>query len=86
MLHRTPLAAARKVMPDHDLTLVYVPHLDYDLQRFGPDSPQAVQAARAVQCIVQLGVDEVLDRFAKVLSGDGHGVNPCALAARFAAP
>ena len=21
----------------HDLTLVYLPHLDYDLQRFGPD-------------------------------------------------
>jgi predicted AlkP superfamily pyrophosphatase or phosphodiesterase len=26
------------------LQLVYVPHLDYDLQRFGPDSPQAKQA------------------------------------------
>jgi predicted AlkP superfamily pyrophosphatase or phosphodiesterase len=24
-----------------DLQLVYLPHLDYDLQRFGPDSPQA---------------------------------------------
>jgi predicted AlkP superfamily pyrophosphatase or phosphodiesterase len=29
-----------------DLTLVYVPHLDYDLQRYGPSSPQAVAAAR----------------------------------------
>ncbi|MFE6971968.1 alkaline phosphatase family protein [Isoptericola sp. NPDC057653] len=28
-----------------DLTLAYVPHLDYDLQRFGPDSPQADAAA-----------------------------------------
>ncbi|WP_212722058.1 alkaline phosphatase family protein [Nocardioides dongxiaopingii] len=44
--------AARELMPEHDLTLVYVPHLDYDLQRFGPDSEQAVQAAR--------DVDEVL--------------------------
>jgi predicted AlkP superfamily pyrophosphatase or phosphodiesterase len=26
------------------LQLVYVPHLDYDLQRFGPDSPQAKKA------------------------------------------
>ena len=25
---------------DPDLTLVYLPHLDYDLQRFGPDSPR----------------------------------------------
>ena len=22
-----------------DTTLVYLPHLDYDLQRFGPDAP-----------------------------------------------
>jgi predicted AlkP superfamily pyrophosphatase or phosphodiesterase len=31
-----------------DLLLVYLPHLDYDLQRYGPDGPQAVAAARAV--------------------------------------
>ncbi|MEU4425664.1 nucleotide pyrophosphatase/phosphodiesterase family protein [Actinoplanes sp. NPDC024001] len=31
-----------------DLTLVYVPHLDYDLQRFGPSSPQAARAAAAL--------------------------------------
>ncbi len=42
------IAAARRVMPEHDLTLVYVPHLDYDLQRFGPDGPQAVAAAREI--------------------------------------
>ncbi|AEG44896.1 alkaline phosphatase family protein [Isoptericola variabilis] len=28
-----------------DLTMAYLPHLDYDLQRFGPDSPQADAAA-----------------------------------------
>jgi predicted AlkP superfamily pyrophosphatase or phosphodiesterase len=28
------------------LTLVYVPHLDYDLQRFGPHGPEAEAAAR----------------------------------------
>ncbi len=42
------VAAARRLLPDHDMTLVYVPHLDYDLQRFGPDGPEAVAAARAV--------------------------------------
>ncbi|MBU2666094.1 alkaline phosphatase family protein [Actinoplanes bogorensis] len=31
-----------------DLTLVYIPHLDYDLQRFGPSSPQAAAAAAAL--------------------------------------
>ncbi|TWG98993.1 putative proteins of the AP superfamily [Nocardioides sp. J9] len=31
-----------------DPTLAYLPHLDYDLQRYGPDSPQARKAARDV--------------------------------------
>jgi predicted AlkP superfamily pyrophosphatase or phosphodiesterase len=38
--------ATRRMLPGHDLTLAYVPHLDYDLQRFGPGSPQAAAAAR----------------------------------------
>lgn len=42
------IKAARQIIDDKspDLTLVYVPHLDYDLQRFGPSSPQANAAAR----------------------------------------
>ena len=41
--------AALAVLADPpDLTLVYLPHLDYDLQRFGPDGPEAVAAARQV--------------------------------------
>lgn len=44
------IGAARKVLAEKrpDLLLVYVPHLDYDLQRFGPSSPQAVKAAADV--------------------------------------
>lgn len=44
------IGAARKVLAERrpDLLLVYVPHLDYDLQRFGPSSPQAVKAAADV--------------------------------------
>ena len=30
------------------LTLVYLPHLDYDLQRFGPDGPNVMAAVREV--------------------------------------
>lgn len=52
------VAAARKVLPDHDLTLVYVPHLDYDLQRFGPASPQAAQAARDVDAALTPLLDD----------------------------
>ena len=35
-----------------DLTLVYLPHLDFDLQRFGPDAPQAARAAAEVDDLV----------------------------------
>ena len=46
------IGAARHVLPDHDLTLVYVPHLDYDLQRFGPDDPRSFEAARALDQVL----------------------------------
>ena len=36
------LAVARR--HDPDLMLVYLPHLDYDHQRWGPDDPRSVQA------------------------------------------
>lgn len=41
-------AATRHVVDSRDphLVFVYVPHLDYDLQRFGPGIPQAVRAAQ----------------------------------------
>jgi len=41
--------AARLVLAESrpHLLLVYLPHLDYDLQRYGPDSAQAVAAATA---------------------------------------
>lgn len=35
-----------------DLTLAYLPHLDYDLQRFGPDSPEAARAARELDEVI----------------------------------
>ncbi|MGW2874076.1 alkaline phosphatase family protein [Kitasatospora sp. NPDC001225] len=35
-----------------DLTLAYLPHLDYDLQRFGPAAPQAAAAARALDTVL----------------------------------
>jgi predicted AlkP superfamily pyrophosphatase or phosphodiesterase len=35
-----------------DLNLVYLPHLDYDLQRFGPRSPEARQARADIDNLV----------------------------------
>jgi len=34
------------------LSLVYLPHLDYDLQRFGPDDPRVNQAIREIDQVV----------------------------------
>ena len=35
-----------------NLSLVYLPHLDYDFQRHGPDSPEAAQALREIDELV----------------------------------
>ena len=35
-----------------DLSLVYLPHLDYDLQRFGPNDPRSDKARRDVDTLV----------------------------------
>lgn len=46
--------AARWVDQRHrpDLSLVYLPHLDYNLQRLGPDDPRVTEDYRAVDAIV----------------------------------
>jgi len=35
-----------------DLSLVYLPHLDYNLQRFGPDDPRLADDYRAIDALV----------------------------------
>src|SRR5262249_10538822 len=44
------VAAAQRILAKYplDCLLVYLPHLDYDLQRFGPDAPESIKAARDV--------------------------------------
>jgi len=49
----------RKHKPN--LLLVYLPHLDYSSQKFGPDSPQALQAVRDVDALV----GELLQEFSR---------------------
>jgi predicted AlkP superfamily pyrophosphatase or phosphodiesterase len=70
------VAAARKVLPDHDLTLVYVPHLDYDLQRFGPDSSQAVHAAREVDAVLAPLLDDAEAAGVTVVLLSEYGITP----------
>ncbi len=40
-----------------DLTMVYLPHLDYDHQRLGPDAPRSLAALAEVDAIVGMLVD-----------------------------
>jgi predicted AlkP superfamily pyrophosphatase or phosphodiesterase len=55
-------AAAKRVLDRYRsrLTLVYVPHLDYDFQRFGPDDPRSEAAFVEVDDLV----GDLLDFFA----------------------
>jgi predicted AlkP superfamily pyrophosphatase or phosphodiesterase len=49
------------------LQWVYIPHLDYDLQRFGPDSPQAQQAVRDAATALQPLIQTVLSENGKIV-------------------
>jgi len=42
----------RSLGPGPALVMAYLPHLDYDLQRFGPESPQALKAFRALESLL----------------------------------
>jgi predicted AlkP superfamily pyrophosphatase or phosphodiesterase len=70
------IGASRKVLADHhpDLLLAYVPHLDYDLQRFGPDSPQAVRAAREIDTALKPLIDDARNAGATVVALSEYGI------------
>ncbi|HLP06749.1 MAG TPA: alkaline phosphatase family protein [Opitutaceae bacterium] len=64
-------ATARWIEQTHrpDLSLVYLPHLDYNLQRLGPDDPRCAADCRAIDALV----GELLDFYAV------RGVRPVVL-------
>lgn len=64
--------AALKTFRDHrpDLLLVYVPHLDYDLQRHGPHSAQAKVAAREIDTALK----PLLDIDATIVALSEYGI------------
>ncbi|WP_093943515.1 alkaline phosphatase family protein [Actinoalloteichus hoggarensis] len=68
--------AATRVLERHrpELLMVYVPHLDYDLQRFGPDSAQAVAAARAVDAELAPLLAEARRQQASVVALSEYGI------------
>ncbi|HEY0641480.1 MAG TPA: nucleotide pyrophosphatase/phosphodiesterase family protein [Pseudonocardiaceae bacterium] len=71
-------AAARQILTGHapDLVLAYLPHLDYDLQRFGPDAPEAIAAARALDDVVAPLLDACAERGAAVVALSEYGITP----------
>jgi predicted AlkP superfamily pyrophosphatase or phosphodiesterase len=70
------IAAARRILTRErpDLLLVYVPHLDYDLQRHGPDGPEAVAAARAVDAALAPLLDQIRGEDAEVVVLSEYGI------------
>jgi predicted AlkP superfamily pyrophosphatase or phosphodiesterase len=61
--------ASLRVLARHapDLALVYLPHLDYDFQRFGPDSPQALRAVAELDAQAARLIDDARTRNYAVL-------------------
>jgi predicted AlkP superfamily pyrophosphatase or phosphodiesterase len=57
-----------------DLLLVYLPHLDYDLQRFGPEGPQAIRAARELDDVAGDLVEHVRTRGDEVVVLSEYGI------------
>ena len=49
------------------LTLVYLPHLDYDLQRFGPDDPRVDKALREIDDVAGMLIEHVQRAGARVI-------------------
>jgi len=70
------VAAAGRIMVRHqpDLTLVYVPHLDYDLQRFGPDSPEAAAAAQEIDTTLGPLLELAAERGTTVVALSEYGI------------
>ena len=68
--------AAIQVMREHDpaLTLIYIPHLDYVLQREGPNSPNLAAELREVDRIVGGLLDECATRHARPIVLSEYGI------------
>jgi predicted AlkP superfamily pyrophosphatase or phosphodiesterase len=71
-------AAARQVLRTDrpDLTLVYLPHLDYDLQRYGPAGPEAGHAARELDAELGPLLDAAKRAGATVVVLSEYGITP----------
>ncbi|HMG79257.1 MAG TPA: alkaline phosphatase family protein [Xanthobacteraceae bacterium] len=58
------------------LTLVYLPHLDYDLQRFGPDDPRIAASVRDVDTVAGDLIADAARDGARVVILSEYGITP----------
>ncbi|MFD4509184.1 alkaline phosphatase family protein [Streptomyces sp. NPDC058457] len=72
------LGAARQVFDEHrpDLTLVYVPQMDYEPQRSGPQSAETARAARRLDDALRPLIDHFLHEGATVVALSEYGITP----------
>lgn len=59
-----------------ELTLVYLPHLDYNLQRLGPDDPAIGADVRAIDRVAGGLIDRARARGAEVVVVSEYGIEP----------
>ncbi|MFI2236297.1 alkaline phosphatase family protein [Streptomyces chrestomyceticus] len=59
-----------------DLTLCYLPHLDYDLQRYGPDDPRAAAAAAALDTVIGPLLTDARSAGVTVVALSEYGIRP----------
>ncbi|MFF8960638.1 alkaline phosphatase family protein [Streptomyces sp. NPDC014894] len=59
---------------DPDLTLCYLPHLDYDLQRYGPDDPRAHRAAAELDAVMAPLLDDAREQGRTVVALSEYGI------------
>jgi len=70
--------AARMLLDQEqlDMLLVYLPHLDYDHQRFGPEGPEAARAAQELDRVAGELVDHARSRGDTVVVLSEYGITP----------
>ena len=71
-------AATQTVMQTRrpTVTLCYLPHLDYDLQRYGPDSPEAVRACGEIDRVAGELAERAANSGATVAVLSEYGITP----------
>ena len=58
------------------LTLVYLPHLDYDLQRFGPDDPRIAKSLAEIDAVAGDLIADAERDGARVIVLSEYGISP----------